>query len=405
MKRVTSALAKTTEVLAREISQPGKQAPAWSDFEWRVAKAVAALHGISSLLDQRLAWQGPCHWHEFLAQQRRQTELRHHRIGHLLDQIDRSLDSARVPAVALKGAALRALGLYGSTERPMGDVDLLVRVEDAAAVEEALRALGYARSFVMQRHVVLEPVGGDGFVGFGEHIDNPVKIEVHTHIAEPLPSAVTDITHLTYPARARPGLNAYPSRAALMRHLLLHAAGNMRAHALRLIQLHDIALLAARMTQVDWRDLIAVRQSARDLWWSVPPLQLTARLYPGALPDFVLEALIPRCRWWLRRIAARKCLTDVSWSNMRIHAFPGIEWSRSPSEAARFAMSRVWPSTSALEVLKFAATTATPAAHVPWYGQSHWKRIARWVFSAPPRVQTMFAVGCALADESPEARH
>jgi hypothetical protein len=35
--------------------------------------------------------------------------------------------------------------------------------------------------------------------------------------------------------------------AELMRHLLLHAAGNMRAHALRQIQLHDIALLAGKL--------------------------------------------------------------------------------------------------------------------------------------------------------------
>src|SRR5262245_42333391 len=88
LKSIRAALAKTTETLARDIVQPGTQAPAWSDFEWRVAKAVAALHGISSLLDRRLAWRGPDHWHEFLAGQRRHTALRHHRIGDLLAQID-----------------------------------------------------------------------------------------------------------------------------------------------------------------------------------------------------------------------------------------------------------------------------------------------------------------------------
>ena len=48
-----------------------------------------------------------------------------------------------------------------------------------------------------------------------------------------------------------------------MRHLLLHAAGNMRAHALRLVQLHDIALLAPRLDAAAWERLLDTPESRR----------------------------------------------------------------------------------------------------------------------------------------------
>ena len=43
---IDAALRTTTEALAREIVAPSGTAPAWSDFEWDVARAVAAMHGI-----------------------------------------------------------------------------------------------------------------------------------------------------------------------------------------------------------------------------------------------------------------------------------------------------------------------------------------------------------------------
>jgi hypothetical protein len=36
-----------------------------------------------------------------------------------------------------------------------------------------------------------------------------------------------------------------------------------------------------------------------------------------------------------------------------------------------------------------------------WYGASHLERIARWVFSHPPRVQTISAVSEALRSQAP----
>lgn len=38
---------------------PTNEMPKWSEFEWRIARAAAAMHGISSLLHRDLRWRGP----------------------------------------------------------------------------------------------------------------------------------------------------------------------------------------------------------------------------------------------------------------------------------------------------------------------------------------------------------
>ena len=399
-RTLAAALARTTEALAGELARPGAQAPAWSDFEWCIAEAVAVLQGVSALLAIGLRWQGPARWHAFLSEQARHTLLRRRRIARLLGEIGSVTRAAGIAAVALKGAALYQLGLYPAGERPMGDIDLLVREADLTAAGRALRALGYVPGHASWRHQTLEPERVDGAGGFGEHIDHPLKIELHGRIVERLPLRETDITALEFPAAAHPGLNDYPSLGALMRHLLLHAAGNLRARALRLIQLHDIALLCARMGERDWQELLDARSQGRGPWWALAPLTLTRRYYPEAVPTAVLAALGPGCPPLLRRACRSKRLTDVSWSNLRIEAFPGIEWSGSPAEALGFVASRVWPDREArAELTPHALATVHYAGAARWYDASHLERILRWLCSRPPRVQTIHAVRLALARE------
>jgi hypothetical protein len=294
--------------------------------------------------------------------------------------------------VALKGAALYAIGMYRAAERPMGDIDLLVRPDALRQTARLLNSLDYTECMSTRRHLVFEPNESSATQRLGEHIDCPLKIEVHTRIAEPLPAFETDITALEFPPHAHPGLNPYPSTTALMRHLLLHAAGNIRARALRLIQLHDIALLAARMEQRDWSELLSEPRGKRGPWWALPPLTLTARYYPDIIPNWVMAALVEDCPRLLRILSARHRLADVSWSNVRIQAFPGIEWSNSAREALQFMASRAFPGRAARSWLQQIAATQPWARKTPWYGLPHGRRILRWILSSPPRVQTMHSV-------------
>jgi hypothetical protein len=398
LAKVASALREITERLARELTVPTNGPPQWSDFEWRIAQAAAAMQGVSSLLYAGLRWKAP-NWRRFLEEQRDHIAGRHRNIEQLLDRIDSHARRHGIALVALKGAALHARGIYAAGERPMADIDLLVRDVDATATTQLLQDCGYDVTFTTWRHQLFEPrfKSASNAIGLGEHVDNPIKIELHTNIRERLPFSETDITPFVFPRQAHAGLNTYPSAAGLMMHLLLHAAGNMQAHALRLIQLHDIARLAGCFGTGDWEELLRARPNDQGLWWAAAPLTLTARYYPAAIPPSVIARLGVECPWLLRRLVRRRRLADVSWSNIRVYAFPGIEWSRTPREALGYMISRIWPSPEARVELKRYAVHHPGASSVPWYGISQSARMLRWVFSKPPRVQALLPVLAALA--------
>jgi hypothetical protein len=395
-KVLAAALRRTTERLACELAEPTESEPDWDGVEWAVARSVAAMQGISTLLANNLAWSGPAAWREFLSEQHGQSVLRYERIGTLLGEIDAAMRARGVECVALKGAALRALDLYRPGERPMGDVDLLVATLDLEAVAAAMADIDYVEAYTTQRHRVYEPRHKTAPRGFGEHVDNPLKIEIHTAIAESLPARSVDITESLRRGAARPGLNNYPDLVSLLLHLLLHAAGNMRAHALRQVQLHDIALVASLLYESDWQSLLEQPRDREKRWWLFPPLALTARYYPKRIPPDVLRAARAACPGVLRLAASQQSLTDVSWSNLRIHAFPGIAWSRTPLDALRFMRSRVAPSRRALAEIEIARAAQPQLDDVPWYGVSHGARILRWLFGRSPRVHTITSVHAAL---------
>jgi Uncharacterised nucleotidyltransferase len=401
LPKIAAALREVTEILAFEISAPTEQPPLWGEFEWRIARAVASMQGVSSLLCTGLRWRGPEGWRWFLEAQRDHVTGRHRKIAQLLDTIDAQARNEGIALVALKGAALHSTGIYQPGERPMADVDLLARDDDVQGTVRVLEACGFESTFTTWRNQFFESRSGGKSIAasLGENVDNPIKVELHTSIRERLPISEADITRFIFPHAPHAGLNPYRSAASLMMHLLLHAAGNMRAHALRLIQLHDIARLAQRFGSSDWEELLTARPDGRSLWWAVPPLMLIARYYPAAIPGFVIAGLREDCPWLLARFARRQRLADVSWSDIRVHALPGIEWSRTPQEALRFAVSRIWPSRDDRFELRHFAAHHPGASEIPWYGISQGARIFRWVFSRPPRVQTLLSVRAALADE------
>jgi hypothetical protein len=396
---IAAALRATTERLTREVASPLESAPPWNAFEWSVARAVSALHGISGLLATRLRWQGPPDWAAFLRDQREQSLACHERIGQVLAQVDRVLADAGVACVALKGSAVREHRVHHAGERPMGDIDLLARPADVARMIHALGALGYVQAFVDHRHITLMPAQARTPDTYGEHVGNPLRIEIHERVTEELPADSIDITDELWPREPKPGINPYASFTALTRHVMLHTAGNMRAHAMRFLQIYEIAQLARRLGPADWAELLGDDARAR-AWWIYPALTLAERYVPDSIPDAQLQAFAAACPRGLRERFERHSVYDVSWSNLRIHALPGIEWSRTWSEALRFARSRALPSRAALRELHDGLEALPHLTQGRWYRATHAERIARWLFSRPARVQTLCSVRAALAEAS-----
>jgi hypothetical protein len=398
---VQSALRTTTEALAHELARPTTAAPVWSEFEWRAARAAAAIHGVSPLLAARLRWRGPPGWDAFLVEQRGHTEIRHQRIEALAKLIDKRARAVGLPVVALKGATLHAIGLYAPGERPMADLDLLVRESDMPTAQRLLEEQDFREALALWKNLVYTPNPASEVAPatghLGEHRDNSIKIELHWRIRERLPLELTDISESVFPAKPHPGLNAYPSLAALLMHLVLHAAGAMASRDLRLMHLNDLNLLCARMQPEDWQEIL--RRGADDTgpWWFLPPLRLASRYYPNIVPDTVLAHLERGCPAWLNRLTARQTLTDVSLSSVWIRAFPGIEWSQSLTEIFRYVAGRVRPDAEARTIRKTDAQTAAWATEARWQKLSQRSRIVRWITSRPTRTATMYVIREALA--------
>lgn len=404
---VRTALRRTTERLAAELANPQDEAPGWNDFEWRTAMAVSVMHGISALLARRLRWAGPACWQAFLAEQADQGRAREQKTRALLQRLDDAARQAGIPLLAMKGSALLKLGLYEPGHRPMSDVDLLARPEDFDAVHRLLLAHDYAQGVISPRHRAYDPAHTSANRAFGEHATNPIKIELHTAVMETLPVREVAITAQMWRHDAHAGVNAYPSTAALMRHLLLHAAGNLCASAIRLIQLHDLAVLAPHLDESDWAEALATASDGLPAWWAAPVIDLAMRLFPDRWPHSAmagpLDAATAACPPLLRRAMRRDRLDEVSMSRFRIPMLPGMGWSHSAVEAWACVTVRVRPGRDAMRHTQRAAHSVHAFASSPWTDRPRWQKALRFLLGAPPRVGTMYSLQRALAYDPPHS--
>ena len=395
---IEAALRTTTSRLILELREPQVHMPDWNDFEWGVARAVCAMQGIAGLLATRLRWQGPRAFNDFLAYQRREIEERNLRIGTLLGKLDLTFREGGLPFIALKGSALRELHLHGPGERPQSDIDLLIDPSRRAECRPLLSSLGYEQQFSIRRHDVYQPAHSIAGPDLGDHASSPLKIEVHSAVAETLPVESVDITASLVGAPLTPGANPYASRSALMRHLCLHTAGNLRFRAARFIQIYDIALLARRMTHTDWRDVLGVGESRLQTWWMFPALVLAERHFPRSVPATALSRLRSRCPWRLRNRYEHVDFRDVSWSNLRVEVLPGHEWLRTIGDLQRFVRSRVSPPHVDVDETERVLAAQPHLEQVRWFAATRMERAVRWLFLRPPRVQTISAVTSALRE-------
>lgn len=394
-----AALRATTDRLAAELATPGTAAPDWRPFEWRTAMAVSAMHGISGLLAGRLSWCGPPEWQAFLAEQQAHGLERERRTRALLSRLDAAARSAGLPFVALKGSALLDLGVYAAGERPMSDVDLLVRQADFERAHAEILKLGFVEGISSWKHRDYQPLHAPSQCGFGEHAANPIKIELHVALPERLPVREIDIAADVFPPAARPGLNAYPGQAALMRHLLLHAAGNLCEYAVRLIHLHDIAVLAPRLSELDWEEALAPATDGLPAWWAAPPFALAQRLFPVLMASTprAMQLCVSACPRPLRIAMNRYDLHGASASRFSIPMLPGLEWTHSSAEAWACASKRLRPQKDAEAVTRRQVQGLPALAGSAWTHRPRWRKALSFLHGAPPRVQTLYSLHRALA--------
>ena len=260
-----------------------------------IEQAVA--HGVAPLLRNRLLRLGlfetlPAPAPDALDAQYLQQSVRalarYHELGTIADR----LAETRTQVIALKGIYLARAVYPEPGLRPMGDLDLLFRVEDLQDVQAALIALGYERegmqfppSYYPPRHHQLPPFTRDG----------ATAIEVHTRIERP--SAPFAIDHDGIWERARPwsaggqGVLALAPEDLLL-HLCLHTAYHHKFR-IALNALMDIALVAERES-LNWAAFTARARQWRAALPVFIGLELARRIVGAGVPAPVLASLSPK---------------------------------------------------------------------------------------------------------------
>lgn len=208
--------------------------------------------------------------------------LLHDRLGKLADCLGR----AGVPFIALKGAALAPL-LYDSPEqRPMVDLDILIRRSSWPAAREALGSAGYILPGAEDERYWLANYFN---VGVSTPGDRPSPIDVHWSLSQEIRYRVDEegLWSRAVPFRHEGRQLLRLGNEDLLLALILHIAYHY--FDARLLWLYDIHLLCRKLP-VRWET--AVSRAAE---WGMATiyglgLAYVEKTFPGSIPSEALSA-------------------------------------------------------------------------------------------------------------------
>ena len=199
-----------------------------------------------------------------------------------------------IDVLLLKGAGLAHSAYDSPTERPMGDIDLLVRPEDASRAWELALANGWARrgdvpeerSYAEHQH--LPPLeDGDGL---------QIGLELHTALFTHQAPFCLPPDQLWKGARRITvgGQSAWvPSPEDQLLHAALHFAWSHEMTFGAFRTLRDVERIVNR-GPVDWPALVGAARAARGATCCYWTLRLARDLTGVQVPPDVLAALAPR---------------------------------------------------------------------------------------------------------------
>lgn len=219
-----------------------------------------------------------------------QSQFLTHRLRRLLGL----LSSEGIPVMLLKGAALAHRFYPDAGMRPMGDLDLLVRAEDAQSAWLLAQRAGWqrradvpdARHYIGHQHVA--PLEDDQGAETG--------LEFHTELFTRQAPFALPASDLWARAERVPLLGevaAVPDPADLLLHACLHFAWSHEMTFGVCRTLNDVRAIGER-APLDWEAFVTRARAARGATCCYWTLRLARELTGVAVPDEVLAALAPR---------------------------------------------------------------------------------------------------------------
>ena len=242
--------------------------------------------------DPRLVWNNIC-------------------LMHLLERIAGEFNRAGVPLMVLKGAALNLALCEGPGDRPMSDLDLMVRVEHSDRASTVLEQLGCRRGvshvredFFPRFHYEMEYRAGRTW---------PLRIDLHVRPFRPLRYAGV-VGPEAFWSRAEPvrigeATVLVPAPGDMLIHLAAHAAVHGFSRGQWLKDVHRWAF--AYRDRIDWDEFIsAVRE-----WRLAAAVQAAADRVEDEIgrvcPDGMRQRLFALGSSWRDRLALAQAPRDA----------------------------------------------------------------------------------------------
>jgi len=282
------------------------------------------------------------------------------RVQRGLAKVLESLGDRGLPAIVLKGAYL-AEAVYGEVAfRPMGDVDLLVREDDLARAQAALREIGGTHRQYDQ---------SEADIGRRRHLPHTtlgrLVVELHWNIVSPAGPVTVDVAGLwdrACPCHVAGVQTLCLAPEDLLLHLCLHVCYEDYLASLR--GLVDITETARRFRgELDWVQLAARAGEWGGSRYVALALHLARAMLGADVPDQALALLVPGGISPALLEAARQSLLDQSGYG-RWLSFFGRARATTLADKARLSWRRVFLSPG-----EMAATY--PKSRVglllPWY--------------------------------------
>jgi len=222
----------------------------------------------------------------------------------LHEAIDR-LAEQQIEVMLLKGAGLAYTAYSSFADRPMGDLDLLVRPAQAEAAWSLLQRHGWSwpasrwasERFTTHQHLppLLQGTGGEG----------EFRLEIHGDLlaaGHPFRLTAADVWSRARQVRREGRVFTVPQTLDQLWYACVHFAWSheMQWGAWRVLR--DVASIAARR-DVAWTEFVSLARDTRAgtcCYWT---LRLTNRLLGDVVPvDVLAELRPPGSEWWLQRV-------------------------------------------------------------------------------------------------------
>jgi Uncharacterised nucleotidyltransferase len=313
----------------------------WGEAQWTAARFAVQAHGIGPWLHRRLVAHAPTEPRvaAFLAYVAQCFALNRARYALWRTELERVLataDRARIPLVALKGAALMPTIWVEPEIRPTSDIDLLARPADRHALDAALADLGWTLHGEVPRHraFYLTRLGLAPRSDIGEHPEQPLRLEIHEHARQTFLGLDHDATAALWQGATPVPVGAttmwMSSPSALFEHVLVHTAFDLARRMTRFVKLEDLRVLAARLSDDDWSRLVARAHASRLEPFVLAPLVMAGRYLGPIAPDAVireLEAATPRAlAAWLQRMPLSYFTVCGSHGGGLANAWSRVRW-------------------------------------------------------------------------------